>query len=62
MKLPARQIHFNSNYLTQQQLRMIDILYDLGYRDPGSFSRAFKTWTGISPRFRHGLTLCVVIQ
>ncbi len=36
--------------LTQQKLRMINISYDLGYRDPGSFSRAFKTWTGISPR------------
>ncbi len=28
---------------------LIDIAFSLGYKDHGSFSRAFKSWTGLSP-------------
>lgn len=30
--------------------QLIDIAFDLGYVDAANFSRAFKRWTGISPR------------
>lgn len=29
---------------------MIDIAYDLGYTDAANFARAFRHWTGVSPR------------
>ena len=31
-------------------LRIRDVGAALGYRDPSSFSRAFRHWTGVSPR------------
>ncbi len=42
-------------YLVQNSnLKIIEIGYDLGYRDPAHFTRAFKSWTGRSPQqFRH---------
>jgi AraC-like DNA-binding protein len=30
--------------------RMTDIGFDLGYADTANFSRAFRAWTGVSPR------------
>jgi AraC-like DNA-binding protein len=29
---------------------IIDIAFDLGYTDAANFSKAFKRWTGVSPR------------
>ena len=36
--------------LEEPQMRVADVAKALGYTDPSSFSRAFRRWTGISPR------------
>lgn len=36
--------------LTDPTIRISDIAFDLGYRNPTHFSRAFKRMTGLSPR------------
>ena len=36
--------------LRNQTLHISEISRALGYRDPSSFSRAFRHWTGVSPR------------
>lgn len=35
--------------LTRQNLTIADISTQLGFTEPGAFSRAFKHWTGLSP-------------
>jgi AraC-like DNA-binding protein len=37
-------------WLQEPQLKLIDIAVELGYSDPAHFTRAFKRWTGLSPR------------
>lgn len=37
-------------YMGKKQFSVSDIAYMLGYTDLSSFSRAFKRWTGLSPR------------
>jgi AraC-like DNA-binding protein len=37
-------------WLQEPQLKLIDIAVELGYSDPAHFTRAFKRWTGVSPR------------
>ena len=36
--------------LRDPNLRVCEISRSLGYRDPSSFSRAFRHWSGVSPR------------
>ncbi len=38
------------NYLKNQKLSVSEIAYLLGYTEAGSFTRAFKEWTGQSPK------------
>ena len=42
--------------LEDPERKVIDVALDLGYSDPGHFTRAFRGWTGMSPReFRQRL-------
>ncbi len=38
------------NHLKDPSLTLSDISFKLGYKESSSFSRAFKRWTGISPK------------
>lgn len=38
------------HYLTGDKVSILDIAYMVGFSDPTAFSRAFKRWTGRSPR------------
>jgi AraC-like DNA-binding protein len=31
-------------------MKLIDVAYELGYAEPANFTKAFKRWTGVSPR------------
>ncbi|NJL46535.1 MAG: helix-turn-helix transcriptional regulator [Leptolyngbyaceae cyanobacterium SM2_5_2] len=48
----VERVRFNLavKWLQEPSLRLSDIAMDLGYTDSGNFSRAFKRWTGVSPR------------
>jgi hypothetical protein len=38
-------------------VKLIDIAFEIGYTDPSQFSKAFRRWTGASPReYRRRLT------
>ena len=36
-------------YIRSDSLRISQIAYSLGFQNPSNFSRAFKTWTGMTP-------------
>jgi AraC-like DNA-binding protein len=42
------------HYLSGNKVSVRETAYLVGFSDPGSFSRAFKRWTGSSPRMRRG--------
>ena len=39
-----------ADLLTDPYLKITNIAYELGFKDPGSFSRTFKRLSGLSPR------------
>lgn len=41
---------FSLNYLPRHNISITDIAISLGFNDSSAFSRAFKKWTGVSPR------------
>jgi AraC-like DNA-binding protein len=42
--------------LRDPAVKIIDVGFELGYSDPANFTRAFRRWTGVSPReFRQAL-------
>ena len=43
--------------LNDPSVKLIEIAFELGYTDPSHFSKAFRRWTGSSPReYRRSLT------
>lgn len=48
----VEQVRFDQavNLLKDSSNKLIDIAFDLGYSDAANFTRAFKRWTGVSPR------------
>ncbi len=43
------------SYVRGQELSLSEVAYLLGFSDQSNFSRAFRRWTGMSPReFRNG--------
>jgi AraC-like DNA-binding protein len=48
--LEQQRIDLAKTYLEQQQLSLDDIAANLGYSEQSSFGRAFKRWTGLSPK------------
>jgi AraC-like DNA-binding protein len=35
--------------MSDPTLRVIDVAYELGYTDASNFTRAFRSWTGLTP-------------
>lgn len=44
------KLHLARQYLADRDLQISEIAWLLGYQEIGAFSRAFKRWTGKSPR------------
>jgi AraC-like DNA-binding protein len=48
--LEEQRFELAKNYLAYQQLGLDDVASVLGYAEQSSFGRAFKRWTGLTPR------------
>jgi AraC-like DNA-binding protein len=49
--------------LAQQDIQINEIAGEIGFATPSAFSRAFHTWTGLSPRaFRNGLIELALVE
>ena len=48
--LEEQRIALAENYLKQPQFTLDDVAANLGYSEQSSFGRAFKRWTGLTPK------------
>ncbi len=48
--LEQQRMHLARTYLARAQLSLDQVACELGYAEASSFGRAFKRWTGLSPR------------
>lgn len=48
--LEEQRIALAQNYLKQHQFSLDDVAANLGYSEQSSFGRAFKRWTGLTPK------------
>ncbi len=48
--LEEQRIAQAQSYLRQQQISLDDVAANLGYSEQSSFGRAFKRWTGLTPK------------
>ena len=48
--LEEQRIALAQNYLQQSQFSLDDVAANLGYSEQSSFGRAFKRWTGMTPK------------
>lgn len=50
LQMPACTATRNEPYLIERQISSTEVAYLLGFAHTGAFARAFKRWTGSSPR------------
>ncbi|MGB3620566.1 AraC family transcriptional regulator [Ketobacter sp. MCCC 1A13808] len=56
--LEEQRIALAENYLKQAQYSLDDVAANLGYSEQSSFGRAFKRWTGLTPKqYRQKISL-----
>ncbi len=48
--LEKQRIELAGNYLRQERMSLDDVAASLGYSEQSSFGRAFKRWTGMTPK------------
>ena len=48
--LEQARFDFAKQLLQDESISVLDTCYELGYTDPGNFTRAFRRWAGVSPR------------
>ncbi len=45
----TERLRLSIELLVQEDIKICDVASELGYTEPGNFTRAFRTWTGLTP-------------